>query len=324
MRIVVIGASGHVGGYLVPRLVKAGHEVVAISRGQQQRYRDDAAWDRVTVLQLDRDAEDAAGTFGPRIAALGADVVIDMICFTPSSAAQLVDSIRGKVSLLVMCSTIWVHGTLSAVPADEDADLTPWGDYGSGKLAIERLLAEEAARPNGLASVVLRPGHISGPGWPIINPAGNVDPTVWEKLANGEQLILPGFGLETVHHVHADDVAQAFELAVERGADFSGRTYHVVSSQALTLRGFAEAVASWFGKTADLDFRPWEHFARTTSSEHAETSLAHISRSHSVSIQRAGDDLGYHPNYSSLEAAREALEWLIQDGQVKADLPTGV
>jgi nucleoside-diphosphate-sugar epimerase len=29
MRIVVIGGTGHVGTYLVPRLVMAGHEVLA-------------------------------------------------------------------------------------------------------------------------------------------------------------------------------------------------------------------------------------------------------------------------------------------------------
>jgi nucleoside-diphosphate-sugar epimerase len=33
MRIVVIGGTGHIGSFLVPRLVRAGHEVVNISRG---------------------------------------------------------------------------------------------------------------------------------------------------------------------------------------------------------------------------------------------------------------------------------------------------
>ncbi len=37
-RIVVIGATGHVGTYLVPRLVRAGHEVVALSRGTRDPY----------------------------------------------------------------------------------------------------------------------------------------------------------------------------------------------------------------------------------------------------------------------------------------------
>ena len=41
MRIVVIGGSGHIGTFLVPRLVRAGHEVVNISRGQRSSYVDD-------------------------------------------------------------------------------------------------------------------------------------------------------------------------------------------------------------------------------------------------------------------------------------------
>ncbi|MFD2357599.1 NAD-dependent epimerase/dehydratase family protein [Nonomuraea ferruginea] len=38
MRVVVIGASGHIGTYLVPRLVEAGHDVVAVSRGTRRPY----------------------------------------------------------------------------------------------------------------------------------------------------------------------------------------------------------------------------------------------------------------------------------------------
>ena len=35
MRVVVIGGSGHIGTFLVPRLVRAGHDVLTISRGQR-------------------------------------------------------------------------------------------------------------------------------------------------------------------------------------------------------------------------------------------------------------------------------------------------
>ena len=33
MKVVVVGATGHIGSYLVPKLVWAGHEVIAMSRG---------------------------------------------------------------------------------------------------------------------------------------------------------------------------------------------------------------------------------------------------------------------------------------------------
>src|SRR5215218_100209 len=99
MRVVVIGATGHVGTYLVPRLVRAGHEVVAVSRGEREPYVLAPEWRKVQRIALDRDA----GDFGERIAALGADAVVDMLCFTAESAQQLVDALRPTRPLLVHC-----------------------------------------------------------------------------------------------------------------------------------------------------------------------------------------------------------------------------
>jgi nucleoside-diphosphate-sugar epimerase len=316
MRIVVIGATGHIGGYLVPRLVKSGHDVFALSRGLREPYRQDPSWQLVTRIVVDRESEAANGEFGPRVAALNPDVVIDLVCFAPEEAEELVVGIRGHASLLISCGTIWVHGSLTETPADEDADLSPWGEYGVSKLKIERFLSAESKAPNGLPSVTLRPGHISGPGWAVINPAGNTDLSVWEKLAQGQELVLPNFGLETVHHVHADDVAQAFERCVERGREVAGHSFHITSDHALTLRGFATAVAGWFGREPNLSFVPFEEFAHSTTPEHAATSYEHVARSHSISIDRARSILGYLPRYSSLDAVREAVVWLHRNGRV--------
>src|SRR3954470_17518660 len=109
-RIVVIGATGHVGTYLVPRLVRAGHEVVALSRGEREPYLPAPEWRAVERVTADREAEDAAGVFGERIAALKPDAVIDMVCFNAESAQQLVDALRPTRPLLLSCCTIWVHG----------------------------------------------------------------------------------------------------------------------------------------------------------------------------------------------------------------------
>ena len=69
-RVVVIGATGHIGTYLVPRLVAGGHEVIAVSRGARGPYQASPRWSAVTTVTADREAEDARGTFGERIAAL--------------------------------------------------------------------------------------------------------------------------------------------------------------------------------------------------------------------------------------------------------------
>jgi nucleoside-diphosphate-sugar epimerase len=59
LRIVIIGGTGHVGTYLVPRLVHSGHEVLSISRGESKPYRNHPAWESVEHVMLDRAAEEA-------------------------------------------------------------------------------------------------------------------------------------------------------------------------------------------------------------------------------------------------------------------------
>jgi nucleoside-diphosphate-sugar epimerase len=313
-RVVVIGATGHIGTYLVPRLVRAGHQVVALSRGTREPYHPAAEWRSVERIVADRDAEDAAGTFGERIAALRPDVVIDLVCFTADSARKLVDALRPSRPLLLHCGTIWVHGPALRVPITEDEPRTPYGEYGVGKAEIEALLHRETIA-GGVPSVVLHPGHISGPGWPVITPAGNLDPRVWTALALGKSLALPDNGLGVLHHVHADDVAQAFERALTRPAAI-GSSFHVVAEQAMTMRGLATGVAAWFGREPVLEFVDWPQFERVAGADHATASREHGGRSITASIERARAILGYAPRYSSLETLREALRRLVAHGEV--------
>ncbi len=310
MRVVVIGGSGHVGTYLVPRLVEAGHEVTHVSRSQRTPYRLHAAWNSVQQVMMDRTAEEASGSFGPRIRSLHPDVVIDLICFTLESAYHLVGALRGDVQHFLHCGTIWVHGPSVQVPTTEEQPRRPFGEYGIQKAAIEAYLMNEARR-YGFPATILHPGHIVGPGWEPLNPAGHFNPRVFAQLAHGEELTLPNLGMETVHHVHADDVAQAFMQAIANRSAAAGESFHVVSPAALTLRGYAEAVATWFNQPARLRFVGWEEWRTTVSEEEATATWDHIAHSPNCSIAKAQRLLGYRPRYSSLQAVYEAVSWLI-------------
>jgi nucleoside-diphosphate-sugar epimerase len=315
MRVILIGGTGHVGTYLVPRLVETGHEVVVLSREQRQPYRPHAAWQAVQRVVADRQAEDAAGAFGERVAGLKPDIVIDMICFTPASARQMVEALRGRVQHFLLCGTIWVHGHSVEVPTTESQPRSPFGEYGVLKAAIEAYLLDQARR-HGFPATILHPGHIVGEGWAPLNPAGHFNPEVFARLARGEELALPNLGLETVHHVHADDVAQAFMAAIANWSQAVGESFHVVSPAALTLRGYAEAAAGWFGQPAHLRFLPWEEWRATAAEEDAEMTWDHIAHSPNCSIAKAQRLLDYRPRYSSLQAVREAVDWLIEHGRI--------
>ncbi|MFZ5918531.1 MAG: NAD-dependent epimerase/dehydratase family protein [Chloroflexota bacterium] len=316
MRTVVIGGSGHIGTYLVPRLVQAGHQVINVSRGQREPYQPHSAWKQVQSVVIDREAADQAATFGQQIRDLRPDVVIDNKCYTVDSARRLVEALRGQVQHLIVCGTIWVHGHSVSVPTTEEQPRRPFGEYGTNKAAVEVYLLDQARR-YGFPATMLHPGHIVGPGWMIVNPAGNFNPVVFEKLARGEELALPNLGMETVHHVHADDVAQAFCKAVDNWSSAVGESFHVVSPAAVTLRGYAEAVAAWFGQPANLSFLPFEQWRTTVSEEDAERTWDHIAHSPNCNMIKAQRLLDYQPRYTSLQAVFESVDWMVNQGMIK-------
>ena len=248
--------------------------------------------------------------------ALKPDVVIDMICFTLPSAQHLAQALHGEVQHFLHCGTIWVHGPSVEVPTTEDQPRRPFGEYGMQKAAIEAYLLDQARR-RGFPATCIHPGHIVGPGWAPLNPAGNFDPHVFVTLGRGEPLALPHIGMETVHHVHADDVAQVFVKAMANRSTAVGESFHAVSPAAVTLRGYAEAVARWFGREANLRFLEWEDWQKSVPDKDAEQTLQHIQHSPNCSIAKAQRLLDYRPRYSSLQCVREAVQWLLQSKMIE-------
>src|SRR5680860_783184 len=137
MRVIVIGGTGHIGSYLVPKLVTAGHQVVCISRQEREPLRGDPAWQLVEHITIDRTTAEEKGNFGERIRELRGEVVIDLICFTPDSAKLMVDALFGEIKHFIHCGTMWVHGHSERVPTQESQERKPFGAYGLGKAAIE-------------------------------------------------------------------------------------------------------------------------------------------------------------------------------------------
>lgn len=289
--------------------------MINVSRGAARPYRADPSWDAVRHVQADRVSEDRAGTFGARIAALEADVVIDLIAFDLASTRAVVEALRGRVGHYIFCNTIRVYGALVAVPSTEADPPNPIDAYGRGKAESEAYLVREA-RVNGFPATVFRPGHIVGEGWVPTSPLGVNEAEVLSRIARGEMLALPNLGLETLHHVHADDLAQWIICAMENRAAATGEVINAVSAQAVTLRGYAEAVYGWFGHAPKPEFQPVGEWLAAMPAEMAKGAWGHVRRSSSHSIGKSVQRLGYRPRYTSLEAIRQSVMALVADGRV--------
>ena len=75
--------------------------------------------------------------------------------------------------------------------------------------------------------------------------------------------------------------------AMDNLANAVGESFHVVSPGALTLLGYAESVAGWYGKEARIRFLPREEWRITVSEKETRTTWDHIPRFPNCSLAKA-------------------------------------
>ncbi len=124
-----------------------------------------------------------------------------------------------------------------------------------------------------------------------------------------------------MHHVHADDVAQGFQLAIEHRNAAAGESFNVVAPSALTARGFLAIAAGWFGQTVRTRSVSWAEFRSGTTEEFADSSWQHLSRSQYASIEKARTLLGYAPAYEPEAAVLDGIRWLVERGRLDVANP---
>lgn len=316
MKVIVIGGCGHIGSFLVPMFIKAGYEVTAISRGKSKPYSRDYAWEKVNMIVLDREKET---DFVEKIAAMNADIVVDLINFHVEDTRKMVKALKGtRLSHYLFCSSIWAHGRVKTLEADpNDMRKEPLDDYGHNKFLSELYLKEQW-RIVGFPATVIMPGQISGAGWTIINPWGNTNTKMFETIARGEKIYLPNWGMETLHHVHASDVAQLFFKAIEHRNQSLGESFHAVAEESMTLYGYARLMYEFFLQQPDIDFLPWDKWTEYEgNADEVSHTYYHIARSGKYSIENARRLLGYQPQFTTQETVIEAIQSYMERGVIK-------
>ena len=265
MRVVVIGGKGHVGTYLVPRLVEAGHEVICVCARQQQPYQPHAAWNQVKQVDHRPRGGEQDGTFGAQIRALAADVVIDMICFTLESAAPPGGgAARSRAALPALRHDLDPRPQRARCPPPKNSRAVPSASMASRK-RLSRPICSTRRAATASPPQLLHPGHIVGPGWKPLNPAGHFNPGSLHGSPRGEELALPNLGMETVHHVHADDVAQAFMQAMAHWSTAVGESFHVVSPPGALLAWLRREHGGVVRPAGQPAYLPWEEWRTTVS-----------------------------------------------------------
>jgi nucleoside-diphosphate-sugar epimerase len=216
-----------------------------------------------------------------------------------------------RVSRVVQCSTVGVHGNVEHAPANEDAPLRPGDVYQRTKLLGEQI-ARETARQTGVQLTIVRPSGIFGPG-----------DTRLLKLFRGvarRRFVMVGSGRISFHMTYVDDVVEGLRLAGEaEGA--AGRTYIIAGGSVSTLKEVVATIAKEAGVRAPwLRIPVWPLWPVAVLTEAVAATLGieppldrrrmhFFTHSRAFDISRARTELGYDPQVSLVDGIRRSLEW---------------
>ncbi|GAA0906410.1 NAD-dependent epimerase/dehydratase family protein [Pseudonocardia zijingensis] len=284
MDVLVIGATGFVGGAVARHLAGHGHRVTGMARSAAaaERLRGQG----VTPLLGDLD--------GGREPVLAAAACSDAVVFAAQPAphdeermvAELLDVLAGTATTFVFTSGsgVLLQRTEGAWSEDSYAEDDP---FPVEPLAERRFAVENAVRAAapGLRTIVLRPGLIWGP-----DDHGHVS-MIYRSVATTGAACYVGEGLNTYSHVHVDDVCDLAERALATGT--AGAVYHAAAGETPN-RWIARSVA------ADLD-RPTRSLDLAEAAEvWGEFGALIMSASSRTRAPRSRRELGWAPRHTDL------------------------
>jgi nucleoside-diphosphate-sugar epimerase len=244
MRVLIIGGTGLISVGIVKHLLARGADLTVFNRGQ----RPSSLPTDVRSLVGDRNEFDV---FERRFAGERFDVVIDMICFTPTQALSAVRAFGGRCTHFLFCSTVCTYGV--KVPAsgvvDESFPQEPISQYGRDKLACERIILD-AHRSGAFMATVVRPSHTYGPGNPLIDQL-EFNACSWDRIAKGLPVLLADGGLALWNSTHRDDCGKFFAHASLNSRTY-GKSYNATIQRVFTWRDYYKEVAEVLGTPARL------------------------------------------------------------------------
>ncbi len=314
MNILVIGGTGHSGGFLVRDLVAQGHNVTCVSRGDTDPSVTGHFWQEVQHVHFERERAEEDGQLADLLDDFRPEVVVDIICYEPESARKLFGWLNGKAEHVIHVGTAWIYGSPQKVPTPEDYRGVPLNDYARKKLAIQDFYLARFEE-DGFPVTIVNPTQITGAGKPFVTPEGDKDLSYLELMMSGLPVPLPARGEPLVQHVHPSDVARVIRLAIEKRPAAVGRVYNASSAWALTYRGLFVFLRDHLQSPSRPQLLSLDEYQEQYGPN--ETVRQHMIQSSCVDIRRAASELGYTPAYTAEQAVVDALADLIARGELK-------
>ncbi len=324
MNILITGASGFIGSFLVEEALKRGFETWAgVRRSSSRQYLQD---ERINFIELDFSSEEAmmksleGHQFDYVIHAAGLTKCLNPADFyrvNTDGTRHLVEAILAlhmPLKRFVYLSSLSVFGAIKErQPYTEITERdTPCPNtvYGKSKLQAERYLDSLG---KSFPYIVLRPTGVYGP--------REKDYFLMAQSIRSHVDFSVGFKRQDITFVYVQDVVQAAFLALDHG--MNGRKYFLSDGNVYTSRDFSDYIHRELGS-------PWwlricapvwvlnvittisdvvSRFTKKPSTLNRDKFYILSQRNWRCDIEPAMDELGYKPRYKLEEGTHLTISW---------------
>jgi GDP-L-fucose synthase len=304
MNVVVTGAKGFLGSFVVDALRQRGVTVHALGRQDGDLRVPDVAdfllQDAETIVHL---AADVGG-----VGYLGANTGRSFHDNLRLGLNVIRAACRGRCARLILAGTPCAYSGDADLPLREEslAQGVPSGDtgsYGYAKL-VSSLVAHDICEMYGKETVTVIPSNLYGPRDAFDEERGHVVAALVRKaLVAAERcertFDVWGDGTATRDFVYVTDVAEGIaEIALSERC-FGGESYNLGSGRETSIRELAEVVARTVGHDIEPRFQ-------------TDKPVGYSRRV--LSIGNATEAFGYRSRTSLAHGIRKTVDWLRADG----------
>ena len=250
MKVLVTGATGFIGGKLVPRLAQE-HEIVAIARPGAAPAVGEVEWIEQDLTEplhneaLPARIDAVIHLAQSRLYKQFPEGAADVFDINVQSTFRLLDYAReAGASSFLFASTGGVYGSSDKAVSETDR-LNPLNFYLSSKYGAESLVTSYNSF---FTTVIFRFFFVYGPGQTQM-----MVPTLLARVLGGQKIVVEGNPGLRMNPIYVDDATGVFEpaLRLERSDLFN-----VAGDEAATLTELVQLMAEVSGREAYLEHAP--------------------------------------------------------------------
>lgn len=242
MQVLVLGGTQFNGLALVHELVRQGHDVTILNRGQTEAVLPDG----LRRLFGDRTDHDQMREV---LSDLRFDAVYDLTAYHQPDVELMVDIFEGHTDQYIFASSTVIYATSDIVPITEDSPLERGADqieYGQGKIDGEDFLRQRR-EATGLRFTIAPFSMVFGPR----NILPDREQRMFSRLLQGRPILIPADGMTLLQVCHVDDQARAL-VALMGNEGAIGERVNITNPAVVTDVGYVTAMGDVLGVTPDF------------------------------------------------------------------------